>query len=167
MMGMSTVGGTNTPQQPQRLPPTGTPHATTNPTFEVKETSDVKRNKAKLPTLAHAKPTRGDWLKKRYIVNNYILLDTLGTGSYGEVRLCKDRTTDQLFAIKILNKEFLKKRKNFRNNSDENDYSSFTPSIDLHTRIHPIDPTPHSHTPYQYYRQRRQFKRDLLRGHST
>lgn len=52
----------------------------------VKETSDVKRNRAQIPTqLTHAKPTTGDWLKKRYIVNNYILLDTLGTGSYGEV----------------------------------------------------------------------------------
>ena len=54
--------------------------------YEVKETNDVKRNRAKLPpTMIHAKPTTGDWLKKRYIVNNYILLDTLGTGSYGEV----------------------------------------------------------------------------------
>ena len=58
--------------------------------FAVKETSDVKRNRAQLPsTLIHATPTTGDWLKKRYIVNNYILLDTLGTGSYGEViKLC-------------------------------------------------------------------------------
>lgn len=56
-------------------------------THEVKETSDVKRNRAQLPSkLTHAKPTTGDWLNKRYIVNNYILLDTLGTGSYGEVR---------------------------------------------------------------------------------
>jgi hypothetical protein len=55
--------------------------------YEVKETNDVKRNRAKLPpTMIHAKPTTGDWLKKRYIVNNYILLDTLGTGSYGEVQ---------------------------------------------------------------------------------
>jgi hypothetical protein len=61
--------------------PSGGPHQ-----FEVKETKDVKRNKAQLPSqIKHAKPTRGDWLKKRYIVNNYILLDTLGTGSYGEV----------------------------------------------------------------------------------
>jgi hypothetical protein len=53
---------------------------------EVKETKDVKRNRAQLPAaLSHAQPTTGDWLKKRYIVNNYILLDTLGSGSYGEV----------------------------------------------------------------------------------
>jgi hypothetical protein len=53
---------------------------------QVKETKDVKRNRAQIPEqLTHAKPTTGDWLKKRYIVNNYILLETLGTGSYGEV----------------------------------------------------------------------------------
>lgn len=53
---------------------------------EVKETHDVKRNRAQLPSnLLHVQPTTGDWLKKRYIVNNYILLDTLGEGSYGEV----------------------------------------------------------------------------------
>ncbi len=52
----------------------------------VKETKNVKRNKIQLPTnISHAKPTTGDWLNKRYIVNNYILLDVLGSGSYGEV----------------------------------------------------------------------------------
>lgn len=53
----------------------------------VKETKNVKRNRAQIPTqLAHALPTTGDWINKRYIVNNYILLEILGTGSYGEVR---------------------------------------------------------------------------------
>jgi hypothetical protein len=79
---------------------------------QVKETKDVKRNRAQIPsTLTHAKPTTGDWLKKRYIVNNFILLDLLGTGSYGEVKLCKDRTTDKLYAMKIFSKEMLKKKK--------------------------------------------------------
>lgn len=76
------------------------------------ETSDVKRNTVQLPSkFTHAKPTTGDWLKQRYIVNNYILLDTLGNGSYGTVRLCKDRTTDQLYAMKIISRDMLKKKK--------------------------------------------------------
>ena len=79
----------------------------------VKETNDVKRNRAQIPDmLRHAKPNTGNWLNNRYIVNNYILLDGLGTGSYGEVRLCKDRITETLYAIKIISKDFLKKRKN-------------------------------------------------------
>jgi len=88
------------------------PKPNSNSPHTVKETKDVKRNKAQLPSaLTHAKPTTGNWLKKRYIVNNYILLDVLGTGSYGEVRLCKDRTSDDLFAIKIISKDLLKKKK--------------------------------------------------------
>ena len=76
------------------------------------ETSDVKRNTVQLPsTLTHARPTTGDWLKQRYIVNNYILLDTLGNGSYGVVRMCKDRITDHLYAIKIISRDMLRKKK--------------------------------------------------------
>jgi serine/threonine protein kinase len=62
--------------------------------------------------MTHAQPTTGDWLKKRYIVNNYILLDTLGEGSYGEVRMCKERVSDEIYAIKIINKDMLNKKKN-------------------------------------------------------
>eukprot|EP01039_Chlorochromonas_danica_P003691 gene3691-4038_t len=93
-------------------PPPSTPLGVTGARPVVKETSNVKRNRAQLPeNLTHARPTTGDWVNKRYIVNNYILLETLGTGSYGEVRLCKDRTNEKLFAIKIISKDFLKKRK--------------------------------------------------------
>jgi hypothetical protein len=109
----------------------------TNLQYEVKETNDVKRNRVKLPpTMTHAKPTTGDWLKKRYIVNNYILLDTLGTGSYGEVRLCKDRTTDNLFAIKIISKEMLKKRKS--GNSNETYFEDIRREIAIMKKlVHP------------------------------
>ena len=82
--GMS--NGMNTPNGMGTTRSMAPPNSAT--AYEVKETNDVKRNRAKLPpTMIHAKPTTGDWLKKRYIVNNYILLDTLGTGSYGEVSL--------------------------------------------------------------------------------
>jgi hypothetical protein len=109
----------------------------TNVQYEVKETNDVKRNRVKLPpTMTHAKPTTGDWLKKRYIVNNYILLDTLGTGSYGEVRLCKDRTTDGLFAIKIISKEMLKKKKS--GNSNETYFEDIRREIAIMKKlVHP------------------------------
>jgi len=96
----------STASSSNRPPPSNAPIPT------VIETTDVKRNRAQLPkNTEHAKPTTGDWLEKRYIVNDYILLYTLGTGSYGEVRLCKNRKTDKLYAIKIISKEFLKKKK--------------------------------------------------------
>jgi serine/threonine protein kinase len=97
----------------------------------VKETKNVKRNRAQIPTkLTHARPTMGDWLNKRYIVNNYILLEVLGTGSYGEVRLCKDRTSDKLFAIKIFSKDFLKKKVRIV------PYLWINPSIPLYLCLH-------------------------------
>jgi len=96
------MGPRMTPPRPMK---NVVPHA-------VKETTDVKRNKIQMPTnMAHAKPTAGNWLKKRYIVNNYIMLDTLGAGSYAEVRLCKDRTTENLYAMKIFSRDLLKKKK--------------------------------------------------------
>ena len=49
-------------------------------------------------------------------MNNYILLDPLGQGSYAEVRLCKEKSHNQLYAIKIMNKDLLKK-KNVGSNS--------------------------------------------------
>jgi hypothetical protein len=80
--GMMVHNGQLVPANGPRQPTGGS-----NPLPVVKETKDVKRNRAQLPAnLIHAKPTTGDWLNKRYIVNNYILLDILGTGSYGEVR---------------------------------------------------------------------------------
>jgi len=77
------------------------------------ETKDVKRNIIDLPTqFVHAKPTNGDWISKRYFINNYILLTTLGKGSYGEVKMCKNCQTEQLYAMKIVSKDLMKKRKN-------------------------------------------------------
>lgn len=59
----------------------------------VKDTANITRKKAQLPQqeqLEHPTPVGGSWLKNRYIVNNYILLEPLGTGSYAEVcaRVC-------------------------------------------------------------------------------
>lgn len=81
--------------------------------YSVKETSDVKRNVVHLPAqLNHPNPTSGDWMNKRYFVNDYILLDTLGKGSYGEVRLCRHRQYDRLHAMKIISKDMMRKKKN-------------------------------------------------------
>jgi hypothetical protein len=80
----SSAGGSGTRPQAAPVPPGAGAHLNAP---VVKETKNVKRNRAQIPTqLAHALPTQGDWMNKRYIVNNYILLEVLGTGSYGEVR---------------------------------------------------------------------------------
>lgn len=59
----------------------------------MKDTANITRKKAQLPQqeqLEHPAPVGGSWLKNRYIVNNFILLEPLGTGSYAEVRLFDD-----------------------------------------------------------------------------
>lgn len=38
------------------------------------------------------------------LVNKYLIGRLLGSGSFGEVYLCKDETTDNLFAMKVLNR---------------------------------------------------------------
>ncbi|GMH90914.1 hypothetical protein TrVE_jg6117 [Triparma verrucosa] len=78
----------------------------------VKDTNKVKRKKASLPTNTPtgANNMHGSWLTNRYIVNNYIILNPLGQGSYAEVRLCKEKTRDELYAIKIMNKDLLMKK---------------------------------------------------------
>ena len=77
----------------------------------VVDTSRVSRRKASLPTeMAHPMPTSGDFLKKRYMVNNYILLDSVGTGSYADVRLAKEKTSDRLYAVKVINKQVLRRK---------------------------------------------------------
>jgi len=116
----------------------------------VKDTRKVQRKHQSLPeNMGHAMPKTGNWAKNRYIVNNYILLDVLGAGSYAEVnewlyltienvyfrniikstyrywwshlylsecnsnqtspnifhiqvRLAKDRNTDTLYAVKVI-----------------------------------------------------------------
>jgi len=70
----------------------------------VKDTHEVKRKRQGLPQMQHEMPTSGNWSKNRYIVNNYILLNVLGAGSYAEVRLAKDRNTELLYAVKVINR---------------------------------------------------------------
>lgn len=46
-------------------------------------------------------------------LNNYILKETLGNGSYGVVRHCTDQTTNEDFAIKIISKKRIKAKAGF------------------------------------------------------
>jgi len=74
----------------------------------VKDTNQLRKKKAQLPSqkpvLLEGTELKGTWITNRLVVNDYIMLDTLGKGSYGEVRLCKERRTNKLFAMKIMSK---------------------------------------------------------------
>ena len=85
-------------------------HNHNNHMEHVKDTTKVKRKRANLPSKKPNAVLSGNWLTNRYTVNNYILLNPLGRGSYAEVRLCKEKKTNQLHAMKIMNKESLQKK---------------------------------------------------------
>ena len=87
-------------------------------------THEVVRRKASLPAAApHEHPTCS-------LINQYVLLEPPGVGSYGEVRLCRDTKTDELYAMKIVRRE--SKDAGFRH--------SHTPSIDADADTDP-DPS--------------------------
>jgi len=75
----------------------------------VKDTNRVHRRRASLP-LTKPDARSGDWLTNRCTVNQYILLQELGQGSYAHVRLCKEKTSNTLYAMKIMSKSVLRKK---------------------------------------------------------
>ncbi|KAG7378764.1 hypothetical protein PHYPSEUDO_009518 [Phytophthora pseudosyringae] len=79
----------------------------------IRDTKVVKKKKAELPqhNLPHPVPKFGDWLNSRTMINNYIILETLGTGGYAEVKLCKEKQSGKLFAMKFISRDVMKKDK--------------------------------------------------------
>lgn len=51
-----------------------------------------------------------DPLEKKKMINNYLILENLGKGSYGKVKLAEDLSTKRKVAVKIINKRHLQKR---------------------------------------------------------
>ncbi|KAL3670295.1 hypothetical protein V7S43_004608 [Phytophthora oleae] len=84
-----------------------------NSSAAIRDTKVVKKKKAELPqhNLPHPVPKFGDWLNSRTMINNYIILETLGTGGYAEVKLCKEKESGKLFAMKFINRDVMKKDK--------------------------------------------------------
>lgn len=71
---------------------------------------------AKQPTAAHAVKETKQALKAKdasgsRCVNQYSLGEVLGRGSYGKVRRCTDRNTGVDYAVKILKKSLLKRKR--------------------------------------------------------
>ncbi|TMW64771.1 hypothetical protein Poli38472_011651 [Pythium oligandrum] len=85
----------------------------TNSSTPIRDTKVVKKKRAELPQgkLPHPAPKFGDWLNSRTMINNYIILESLGAGSYAEVKLCKEKVTGKLFAMKFINRDIMKKDK--------------------------------------------------------
>ena len=68
------------------------------------KTISVDRRHVALPTTKPDGIASGDFLRFRYIVNDYILMQKIGSGGHSEVRLSKNKATNALFAVKIMQK---------------------------------------------------------------
>jgi len=75
----------------------------------VKDTIHVERRHAPLPSKSPP-ATTGNWLTNRYCVNDYIVLSQIGKGAHAEVRLCKHKKSNELFAVKIMNRKLLQSK---------------------------------------------------------
>ena len=42
------------------------------------------------------------------MINQYMIIKTLGEGSFGKVKLCIDTVSNSTYAVKIMNKKVLK-----------------------------------------------------------
>ncbi|RLN65271.1 hypothetical protein BBJ28_00003453 [Nothophytophthora sp. Chile5] len=96
-----------------RSPIKSAPSPSSSAAAAIRDTNIVKKKKAELPqrNLPHPTPKFGDWLNSRTMINNYIILETLGTGGYAEVKLCKEKHSSKLFAMKFINRDVMKKDK--------------------------------------------------------
>ena len=58
--------------------------------------------------------TRRKKKARRYYVNQYMCYKQLGSGAYGQVVLCKSIVDDTKYAIKIINKSLLRRKRIFK-----------------------------------------------------
>lgn len=88
--------------------PQHTPHAS-------HASSTSKTNKpTQNPAQQTVRPTKG-----KYSLNDFSLLRTLGTGSFGRVHLVQSRHNQRFYAIKVLKKEQVVKMKQVEHTNDE------------------------------------------------
>lgn len=82
--------------QPKLREEVPTPFPSPSPALEAKDTRKVKR-----------------WrdAEGNKIVNEYVIIRTLGSGSYGKVKLCINTENNEFYALKICHKGILKRRR--------------------------------------------------------
>lgn len=73
--------------------------------------------------------------KNKKFINQYKVLKHLGSGAFASVKLCEDKKTKEMFAIKIMNRERLQR---IKQGKDRNAYDCVTEELRVMERLdHP------------------------------
>jgi hypothetical protein len=108
------------PENPPRLPAPSVPLSHPPRGHPSLSTPDASSTQILLPLstprsgrdvveVASARKVKDSSGQKR--INQYLMLEVLGKGTYGKVRRCIDETTGDVRAVKILKKSFLKRKR--------------------------------------------------------
>jgi RAC serine/threonine-protein kinase len=67
-----------------------------------------------------AEPAPGDPTQKTVTIDDFEMLKVLGKGTFGKVMLAKEKSTGELFAIKVLKKEVILEKEEVAHTMTEN-----------------------------------------------
>eukprot|EP01028_Stygiella_incarcerata_P007638 TRINITY_DN3177_c0_g1_i5.p1 TRINITY_DN3177_c0_g1~~TRINITY_DN3177_c0_g1_i5.p1 ORF type:complete len:736 (-),score=210.10 TRINITY_DN3177_c0_g1_i5:126-2333(-) len=73
--------------------------------------STTLKGRVRSGTVVTSKVVRSRANSGAKMINEYTILEKLGRGAYGKVKKVQDLRTDEVYALKICNKEFLKKQR--------------------------------------------------------
>ncbi|KAI1191155.1 Pkinase-domain-containing protein [Nemania serpens] len=77
------------------------------------------QGQAQVPIQHPANPSEGRVTKGKYSLNDFDLLRTLGTGSFGRVHLVQSKHNQRFYAVKVLKKAQVVKMKQVEHTNDE------------------------------------------------
>jgi serine/threonine protein kinase len=70
-----------------------------------------RKGRGRSETVVTSKAVRSRANSGAKMINEYTILEKLGSGAYGKVKKIQDLRTDEVYALKICNKEFLKRQR--------------------------------------------------------